>query len=63
LAVKRQDVIVAGFAITEDEDLASAFGAQIKEVVARAAQEAGEIEVAGFERALLASGVGIRLSS
>ena len=63
LAIERQHIIAAGRTIAEDEDLAPAFGAQIEEVIARAAQEAGEIEVAGFERALLASSVVIRLSS
>jgi hypothetical protein len=38
-------------AILKDEHLALAFGAKVEQFVARAAQEAGEIKVAGFERA------------
>ena len=52
VAIERQHVIAARRAITEDEDLAPAFGAQVDEVVARAAQKAGKIEVARLERDL-----------
>src|SRR3979411_2344581 len=50
LAVKGQHVIPAGRTITEDENLAPAFGAKADEVVAGAAQKAGEIKIARLER-------------
>ena len=50
VAVEGQHVVAARRAITEDENLAPAFGAQVDEVIARAAQKAGEIEVARLER-------------
>ena len=52
VAVERQHVVASRRAIAEDEDLAPAFGTQVDEVVAGAAQEAGEIEVARLEREL-----------
>src|SRR3954465_7740740 len=52
LAVKGQHVIAACRAITENENLAPSFGAQVDEFVPGAAQEAGEIEVARLERNL-----------
>ena len=54
VAVERQHVVAARRAIPEHEDLAPAFGAQVDEVVARAAQKAGEIEVARLERGFAA---------
>jgi hypothetical protein len=63
LAVERQHVVAAVGSVAEDEDLALAFGAQIEEVVARAAQKAGEVKVAGFERRRLASRAANTLSS
>ena len=54
VAVKRQHVVAARRAVAEDENLAPAFGAQVDEVVARAAQKAGEIEVARLERGFVA---------
>ena len=53
VAVERQHVVAARRTITEHKDLASAFGAQVDEVVARAAQKAGEVEVARLERDLV----------
>jgi hypothetical protein len=49
LAVERQNVVAGGRPVAEDKDLAPAFGAQADEVVAGAAQEAGEIEGMRFE--------------
>ena len=54
MAVKGQHVVAARRPIAEDEDLAPAFGAQVDEAVARAAQEAGEVEIARLERRSLA---------
>ena len=51
VAVERQHVIAPRRAIAEHENLAPAFGAQVDEVVAGAAQKAGEIEIARLERA------------
>src|SRR5262245_17224070 len=50
VAIERQYVLTACRAITEDENLAPAFGTQVDEVVARAAQKAGEVEVACLEQ-------------
>jgi len=50
VAVERQHVVAPRRAIAEDEDLAPRFGPQVDEVVSRAAQETGEIEVACLER-------------
>ena len=44
-----QHVLAPGWPVAKDEDLAPALGAQIEQLVAGAAQETGEIEVAGFE--------------
>ena len=54
VAVERQHVVAPRRSIAEDEDLAPAFGAQVDKVVARAAQKAGEVEVARLERGLVA---------
>ena len=50
VAVEGHHVVAARRAIPKDEDLAPPFGAQVDQVVACAAQEAGEIEVARLER-------------
>ena len=52
VAVERHHVFAPGRAIAKHEDLAPAFGAQVEQFVAGAAQEAGEIEVARLERGL-----------
>ena len=54
VAVERQHVVAARRTVPEHEDLAPAFGAQVDEVVAGAAQKAGEIEVACLERGFVA---------
>jgi hypothetical protein len=48
--IEGQHVVAARRPIAEHEDLARAFGAQVDESVPRAAQDAGEIEVARLER-------------
>ncbi len=50
-------------AIPENEHLAPALVAQVHQLVAGAAQETGEIEVAGFERRLPPFGPPYRLFS
>ena len=52
VAVERQHVVAPRRAVAEHEDLSWPFGAQVDEVVARAAEEAGEIEIARLERDL-----------
>ena len=54
VAIEGHHVVAARRAIPEDENLAPPFGAQIHKLVARAAQKAGEIEVARLERGFVA---------
>jgi hypothetical protein len=52
MPVKGEHVIMACRAIMEDENFTSAFSAQADEVVARAAQETGKVEISSFEGTL-----------
>src|SRR5437868_2677330 len=52
VAKERDHVIAPGGSILKCEDLALAFGAEVEQLVARAAQEAGQIKVSGLERPL-----------
>ncbi len=52
VAIEGHHVVPSCGAVLEDEHLALAFGPKVEQFVARAAQEAGEIEVAGLERRL-----------
>jgi hypothetical protein len=47
---KSHHVFAPGWAIAEHKDLAPPFGAQVDQIVARATQVAGEIEIARLER-------------
>jgi hypothetical protein len=57
VAVERHHVVAPRRPILKHEDLAPALGAKVEQLVSRAAQETGEIEVAGFERALCLVGL------
>jgi hypothetical protein len=52
VAIERQNVVTSRWAIAEHEDLAPPFGPKVHEVVARATQKAGEIEITCFEGGL-----------
>ena len=49
VAIEGDHVVAPGWPILKHEDLTPPFGAQVEQFVARAAQETGEIEVAGLE--------------
>src|SRR4051812_41603196 len=52
VAIERHHVVAPGRPILKHEDLAPAVGTKVEQLVASAAQETREIEVACFERAL-----------
>jgi hypothetical protein len=52
VAVEGHHVVPSCGAVLKNEDLAPSFGAKVEQLVADAAREAGEIEVAGLERAI-----------
>ncbi len=52
VAIKSDHVIAPGGSVLKHEDFAPAFGPQVEKLITRAAQEAGQIEVAGLKRIL-----------
>ena len=52
VAVEGHHVVAPGWPVLKHEDLAPALGTKIEKLVSCAAQETGELKVAGFEPAL-----------